>query len=113
MIDRSTFWLAVIGGIAAWAYIGSRHTPTTFHPAYREQLRRFFLLCSTATGALITSVICDGVLTALRLWGLQFSFDFMVPIFSMAIEIACAGVLVVHTRGITQRLACAAALLST
>ena len=103
LIDRSTFWLAAIGGIAAWAYIGSRHTPTTFHPAYREQLRRFFLLCSTAAGALIASVICDGVLTALRLWGLEFSCRFLVPIFSMAIEIACAGILVFHIRGITQR----------
>jgi hypothetical protein len=112
LIDRSTFWLAVIVGIAAWAYSSSRNTPTTFHPASREQLRRFFLLCSIATGGLIASVICDGVLTALRLPGWEVSFDFMVAIFSMAIEIACAGILVVHIRSITQRMASAAALLS-
>ena len=113
LIDRSTFWLAVLGGIAAWAYIGSRHTPTTFHPAYREQLRRFFLLCSIATGGLIASVICHGVLTALRLSGWELSVDFLIPIFSIAIEIACAAVLVGHIRGITKRMASTAALLNT
>jgi len=113
LIDRSAFWLAVIGGMAGWAYISSRHTPTAFHPSYREQLRRFFLLCSIATGGLIASVICDGVLTALRLSGWELSFDFLIPIFSMAIEVACAAVLVVHIRGITQRIASTVALLNT
>jgi hypothetical protein len=113
LIDGSAFWLALIGGMAGWAYISSRHTPTAFHPSYREQLRRFFLLCSIATGGLIASVICHGVLTVLRLSGWEWSFDFLIPIFSMAIEIACAAVLVIHIRRITQRIASTAALLST
>jgi hypothetical protein len=58
-------------------------------------------------------VICHGVLTALRLSGWELSFDFLIPIFSMAIEIACAAVLVVHIRGITKRMASTAALLNT
>ena len=73
----------------------------------------FFLLCSIATGALIASVICHGVLTALRLSGWEWSFDFLIPILSMGIEIACAAVLVVHIRGITKRMASTAALLNT
>ena len=113
LIDRSAFWLAIIGGIAGWAYISSRHTPTFCHPSYLEQLRRFSLLCAIAAGALIVSVICDGVLTALRLSGWEWSYHFLIPIFSMVIEIACVTVLVVLIRGIKQRVACTAALLST
>jgi len=45
--------------------------------------------------------------------GWESSFDFLIPIFSMAIEIACAAVLVVHIRGITKRMASTAALLNT
>jgi hypothetical protein len=113
LIDRSAFWLAVIGGMAGWAYISSCHTPTAFHQSYREQLRRFFLLCAIATGGLIASVICDGVLTALRLSGWELSVDFLIPLLSMAIEVVCAGALVFQIRSVTQRMASAATLLRT
>jgi hypothetical protein len=39
-------------------------------------------------------VISDGVLTALRLSGAQLSAEFLVPILSVAVEIAGATVLV-------------------
>jgi hypothetical protein len=70
-IDRYSFWLSVIIGIGAVAYISGRRIPQAFHPAYRAQLSRFFLLCTAATAALIVSVISDGVLTALRLSGTE------------------------------------------
>jgi hypothetical protein len=113
LIDRSAFWLALIGGIAGLAYISSSRTPATFHPSYRRQLRGFFLLCTIATGGIVASVICDGFLTALRLSGWEISVDFLIPIFSMAIEVVCAGVLVLYIRSITQRMASAATLLRT
>ena len=90
LIDRSAFWLAVLIGIAGWP-ISAAADPHAFHPSYRGQLSRFFLLCTVATGGLIASVICDGVLTALRLSGWELSVGFLVPLFSMAIEIVCAG----------------------
>ncbi len=96
LIDRSAFLLAVGGAIAGWIY--------------RRQLRRFSVVCRIATGGLIASVICDGVLTALRLSGWEFSVDFLVPIFSMAIEIACTAILVFHIRGIAQRMAATASI---
>jgi hypothetical protein len=113
LVDRSAFWLAVIGGIAALAYISSRRTPATFHRSYRRQLRGFFLLCTIATGGIVASVICDGFLTALRLSGWEMSVDFLIPIFSMAIEVLCAGVLVFHIRSITRRMESTATLLRT
>jgi len=99
LIDRSAFLLAVIGGVAGWAC--------------RERPRPFRALCALATGALAVSVISDGVLTALRLSGWEFSVDFLIPIFSMAIEIACAGVLIVHLRGITRRISSTNSLVGT
>jgi len=104
-IDRYAFWLSVFVGIAAWMYIDSRRIPTTFTPEYRTQLRRFFLLCLAATGALIASVISDGVLTSLRLVGTRWSLDVLIPVVSMAIEVVCAGGLVVSIRGMTKRTA--------
>jgi hypothetical protein len=98
LIDRSAFLLAVIGGIAGWAC--------------RERPRWFRALCALATGALAVSVISDGVLTALRLSGWEFSVDFLVPLFSMAVEFACAAVLMVHLRSITRRLSSTEALVS-
>lgn len=117
MIDRSAFWLAVAGGIAGWACINRRGVPAAFHPAVhpsgREQARRFFLLCSIATGGLIAAVISDGVLTALRLSGWEWSADFVIPLLTMAIEIACAALLVFHVREVARRMASAAELLKT
>jgi hypothetical protein len=112
-IDRYSFWLALIVGLGGWAYIRSRGIPAAFHPAYRRQLRRFFLLCATAAAALVVSVISDGVLTALQLQRAELPAEFVVPIVSMGIEIACVGILVFHIRGIASRAASTAALLKT
>ena len=113
LIDRYSFWLSVIIGIGGWAYISGRRIPAAFYTAYRKQLRCFFLLCIAATGALAVSVISDGVLTALRLPDAELSAEFLIPVFSMAIEVASAGVLVFQIRSITQRATFTAALLKT
>ena len=112
-IDRYSFWLSIIAGLGGWAYIRGRRIPAAFYPAYRRQLRRFFLVSTTAAAALVVSVISDGVLTALQLPGRQLSAEFLVPIVSMAIEMACVGILVFHLRGIALRAASTAALLKT
>jgi hypothetical protein len=112
-IDRYAFWLSVIIGIGGWAYVCGRGIPAEFHPGYRNQLRRFRWLCTAATGALIVSVISDTLLTALRLPLAELSGESLLPIFSIAIEVACAGVLVFKIRGITQRETSTATLLKT
>ncbi len=104
-IDRYAFWLSLFVGVAGWMYIDSRRIPAAFTPEYRAQLRRFVLLCLAATGALIASVISDGVLTSLRLVGTHWSLDSLIPVISMAVEVACAGGLVVSIRGMTHRTA--------
>jgi hypothetical protein len=112
-IDRYAFWFSVIIGIGGWAYVCGSGIPAEFHSGYRNQLRRFRWLCTAATGALFVSVISDALLTALRLPGAELSAESLLPIFSIAIEVACAGVLVFKIRGITQRATSTAALLKT
>jgi hypothetical protein len=113
LIDRYSFWLSVIIGIGGFVYISACRIPQAFYPAYRKQLSRFFLLCTAATGALILSVITDGVLMAFKLLGTELCAGFLVPLFSMAIEIACAGVLLFRVCSIAQRMASTRALLKT
>jgi len=105
LIDRHAFWLSVVIGLGGLAYISSCRTPSTLHPAYCKRLRRFFLLCTAAAATLVVSVASDGVLTVLRLEGAELSVDFVVPIVSMAIEIACIGALVLQIREIMRRAA--------
>ena len=104
-IDRCAFWLAVLAGAASWAYIGSRHAPGALTWQYRAQLLRFSVLCWAAAGALIVCVASDGLLTSLRLSGAPWSLAFLVPLFSLAIEIACAGALVSYLRAMARRAA--------
>ena len=85
LIDRCAFVLAIASGVAGWAARGRR-------------LR----LWAIASAGLVASVICDGLLTALRLSGWEFSVDFLVPLASMAIEVACAALLVVSLRRFTR-----------
>lgn len=109
-IDRYAFWLSIVVGIGSWMYIESRRIPAALTPEYRTQLRRFLLLCWVAAGALGASVISDGVLTSFRLTGGRWSFEVLIPLVSMAIEVACAGGLVASIRGMTQRTASAGRL---
>ena len=104
-IDRYAFWLAVLTGIAGWLYIGRRRIPTGLTPLYQAQMRRFSLLCLAATGALIVSVISDGVLTGLRLAGTAWSPAGLIPLFTMAIELSCAAGLVVSLHVMARRTA--------
>jgi hypothetical protein len=113
LIDRYAFWASVIIGVGGWVYIRSRQIPVAFHPVYRRQLRRFFLLCGAAATALVVSVASDAVLTALQLRGAELSATSLVPILSMAIEVVCVAILILHIRGVALRAACTAALMKT
>jgi hypothetical protein len=110
-IDHYAFWFSVFVGIAAWVHIRRRPAAAAFYPVYPKHLRRSFLLCAAATAALIASVISDGVLTALRLSGARLCASFLIPIVSMAIEIACTGVLIFLIRRMMQRTAAAMVVL--
>jgi hypothetical protein len=107
-IDRFAFWLAAALGAGALIAI-ARHRVPAFHPGYRKQLRGAFLLCGGAAGALAVSVISDGVLTALQV-GTDLCAGAAVPLLSMAVEVACAGVVIVLILNTMRRASFTAAL---
>jgi hypothetical protein len=114
LIDACAFWLSVIVGIAACTYLLVRRAPPTALCAeHCSRLRHLLLLSGVSAGALSVSVIADGVLTALRLVGREFSADFLIPISLIGIEIVCAGILIFGIRSIVRRMVHTAALLKT
>jgi hypothetical protein len=109
-IDRFAFWLAVALGAGALIAIARHRVPATFHPRYRKPLRGVFLLCGCAAGALAVSVISDGVLTALQV-GTDLCAGAAVPLLSMAVEVACAGMVIALILNTMRRASFTAALL--
>jgi hypothetical protein len=109
-VDRYAFWFSAIAGIGCWLYIGTRRFPRAFDSTFRKQLDRFLLVSTAMIAALMASVVSDGILTAIQLSGTSFSAGSLVPILSMAIEFFCAGLLALHIRGTTRRVAQIAAL---
>ena len=106
-IDRYAFWLAGLAAVAGWRYIDSRSVPAAFTAAYRGQLRRFSFLGFAAIAALVVSVASDALLTSVRLVATGWSSAAWLPVLSVAVEIACAGVLISHLRGVARRMALA------
>jgi len=111
LIDRYSFLFSVVIGVGGWAYVSSHRISPVLDVEYRKQLVRFFILCIAATTLLVLSVVSDGVLTALKLRGVQFRADSVIPVLSMAIEVICIGVLAFQMRRMTWRARSAATLL--
>jgi len=112
LIDACAFCVSVIVGIAGCAYLVVRRAPpTALCAAHCSRLRHLLFLSAMSAAALSVSVIGDGVLTALRVVGREFSVEFLVPISSIVIEIVCAGFLIFSVRTIVVRMVHTAALL--
>ena len=114
LIDACAFYASVILGIAGCAYLVVRRAPpTALCAAHCSRLRHLLFVSAVSAAALTVSVIGDGVLTALRVVGREFTVEFMVPISSIAVEIVCAGILIFSVRSIVVRMVHTAALLKT
>ena len=113
LIDRYSFWLSVIIGTGIFAYLVGRPIPLLIDGRYRKQLRCVLVSCLAAIGSLTLSVISDGVLTTIRLAGAELCASSLVPISTMAIEIACVGTLVFHFWMMRLRTVSAASLHAT
>jgi hypothetical protein len=113
LIDRYSFWFSVVIAIGGFAYINCRRVSQILDVGYRRQLRLALILCLVATTSMAVSVTSDGVLTALHLLGTEFHAGSLVPIISMAIEVAGVGILAFQIWSMTRRAASIAALLKT
>jgi hypothetical protein len=107
LADRCAFWLAVVLALGAIAYHWRHRSAAGRDP---RVLRRAGGLCAGATAALAGCVVADAVLTALRV-GTDVGVAALIPIGSMAIEVACAAAVAYLIRDAGRRTALAAALL--
>lgn len=101
-IDRYAFWAALLLTVAGWVYLQTRGVPAMLDTRYRRELARFALLCSLASAALIASVAGDAILTCLRFAAAAWSTHFLVPLASLAVELACAALLVSRIRAMAR-----------
>jgi len=93
-VDRYAFWSAVALGLAALFSIARYRAHSVIPDVVRRHLRRASFLCAGAAVSLAISVISDGALTALQI-GTDVCLGAIIPIVSMAVEIACAGGVIV------------------
>jgi len=109
-IDRYAFQMSLVVSVFGWLYIASRRVSPTLHSGYQLQLRRCLLLSAAAASLLIGSVVLDTILSGLRLVGAGISLAAVIPMASVAIEVALAGVIIVQLRNVFQRKALVSAL---
>jgi hypothetical protein len=94
-IDRSAYILAFLLGAVGWAYISSRRVSPRFDAGCRAQLRRGLLLAIAATCPMLVSVMADTVVTAFRIFEERPPISVsLIPLLSIAVEVAFAVVLV-------------------
>jgi hypothetical protein len=101
-IDRYAFWSSVIIAAGAFAYLAVRPVAPIAHRGLRRQVRRVVLLGIAATAPLALAVLSDGVLTAIQLAGAELSAGSLVPLVTMAVEIAGIAILL-HALASTWR----------
>ena len=110
-IDLNAFRVALAIGIIGLGYIASRRAPISFHEDYGRQVKRCIVLCALTAGALLASVVTDTILTALRLFEAELPASGLVPVLSIAAEIALVSALILHIHAVVRRAAFASSLL--
>ncbi len=109
-IDRYAFQVALVFGILGWVYIASRRLAPALNSGYQHQLKRCLLLSGAAGGLLTGSVMLDTMLGGVRSVGAGLSPAGMIPLLSIAIEVALVGVIAVELRKAIQRKALVSSL---
>jgi hypothetical protein len=95
-IDRAAYILAFLLGAAGWAYISSRRVSPQFDTACCTQLKWSLRLAMAAACPMVVSVIADATVTALRLLEERPPIAvFLIPLLSIAVEVAFAAVLLI------------------
>jgi hypothetical protein len=102
-IDRYAFQVSLVLGILGWLYIASRRAAPTLNSDYQHQLKRYLLLSAAVAGLLIGAVTLDAVLGGARAIGAGMSLIAVIPLLSIAMEVALIGVIIVELRKVMQR----------
>lgn len=110
VIDRYVFQVSLLLGILGWLYIASRRAAPTINTDFQHQLKRCLLLSAAASSLLIGAVVLDTILGGMRTVGAGMSLAAVIPLLSIAIEIALVGIIIVELRKVIQRKALVSSL---
>jgi len=102
-IDRYAFQVSLVLGVLGWLYIASRRAAPTLNSDYQHQLTRCLLLSAAAVGLLIGAVILDTILGAARSVRAGMSLAAVIPLLSIAIEVALVSIIAVELRKVMRR----------
>jgi len=110
-VDLNAFRIALAIGIVSLGYVASRRLPASFHQSYCRQVKRCALLCTVVAGVLLASVMSDIVITGFRVLEAEVFVVALVPLATIAAEIALMATLALHIRTTIRRIALASSLL--
>lgn len=102
-LDRCAFAIALLTALAGCFYAASRHAPPRFREDYGRELDHCVALCAAAAAALLVTVFTETVLTGMRLFGWGLRWEIMIPVGSLAAEIAAAVLLIWQIRNTVRK----------
>jgi hypothetical protein len=97
-LDRWAFAIALLIALAGCFYSASRRAPPRFGEDYGRELDHCIALCAAAAAALLVTVLTETILTSVRLLGWGLRWEILIPVGSLAAEIAAAVLLIRQIR---------------
>jgi len=102
-LDRWAFAIALLIALAGCFYAATRRAPPRFREDYGRELDHCITLCAAAAVALLVTVFTETVLTGVRLFGWGLRWEILIPVGSLAAEIAAAALLIWQIREMVRK----------
>jgi hypothetical protein len=102
-LDRWAFAIALLIALAGCFYAVTRRAPPRFREDYGRELNHCIALCAAAAAALLVTVLTETVLTSVRLLGWGLRWEILIPVGSLAAEIAATVLLIWHIGGMAWK----------
>jgi hypothetical protein len=102
-LDRWAFAIALLIALAGCFYAATRRAPPRFRKDYGRELDHCIALCAAAAAALLVTVLTETILTSVRLFGWGLRWEILIPVGSLAAEIATAVLLIWQIRDMVRK----------
>jgi HAAS domain-containing protein len=102
-LDRYAFTFALIIALTGCFYAATRRAPPYLQKGYSRELSHCIALCAATAAALLVTVLTETTLTGVRLFGRGLRWEILIPVGSLAAEIAAAVVLIWQIRDMVRK----------
>jgi hypothetical protein len=102
-LDRYAFTLALVIALTGCFYAATRRAPPRLLKGYGQELDHCIALCAATATALLVTVLTETVLTSVRLFGRGLRWESLIPVGSLAFEIAAAVLLIWQIRDMARK----------